>query len=121
MSPIRLLCGLVLLAMGVLAILDAAGTVAWSDSFEEWWPLAIVGWGAATMITRRRLSLGGSIIVAIGFTLLADEQGWTVEALVWSVLFLLVGAAVLFPGWRRRQRGTHPEGKMGPSTPAPQV
>ncbi len=121
MSPIRLLCGLVLLAMGVLAILDAAGTVAWSDTFEEWWPLAIVGWGAATMITQRRLSLGASIIVAIGLTLLADEQEWGMEPLVWSALFLLVGAAVLLPGWHRRQQGTPPEATAGSSAAAPQA
>ena len=46
--------------------------------------------------------------MAIGFTLLADEQGWTVEALVWSVLFLLVGTAILLPG-SRRERDTERE------------
>ncbi len=106
MGPVRLWFGLVFVAMGVLAILDATGTVAWSQTFEEWWPVAVVGWGLADMLADRRVSVGGAIIVAIGFTLLADEQGWTVEALVWSVLFLLVGAAILIPGSRsERDRG----------------
>ena len=54
--------------------------------------------------------------MAIGFTLLADEQGWTVEALVWSVLFLLVGAAILLPG-KRREHGARED---RPVTPVPQ-
>ena len=103
MSPVRVWFGLVFLAMGALAILDATGTIAWSRTFEEWWPVAVVGWGLADMLADRRVSVGEAIIVAIGFTLLADEQGWTVEALVWSVLFLLVGTAILLPG----SRGDH--------------
>ena len=108
MSPVRVWFGLVFLAMGALAILDATGTIAWSQTFETWWPVAIVGWGLADMLADRRVSVGGAIIVVIGFTLLADEQGWTVKALVWSVLFLLVGTAILLPG-SRRERDTERE------------
>ena len=103
MSPVRLWFGLVFLAMGVLAILDATEVVAWSQTFEEWWPVAIVGWGVAAMLADRRVSIGGAIIAAIGITLLADEQGWTTEALVWAALFVLVGTAILLPS--RRERG----------------
>jgi hypothetical protein len=103
MSPVRLWFGLVFLAMGVLAILDATETIAWSTTFEEWWPLAVGGWGLAVMLGDRRVSLGGVIIVAIGTTLLADEQGWTVEALVWSMLFLIIGVAILLPGSHRKR------------------
>lgn len=121
MSPVRLWFGLVFLAMGVLAILDAVGTVAWSQTFEEWWPVAIVGWGVATMLADRRFSLGGTIIVAIGITVLADEQGWPAEALVWSILFMLIGAAILLPGSHRKQDGEREDGVTSPIEPAPQA
>ncbi len=105
MSPVRWWFGLVFLAMGVLAILDATGTLAWSRSFEQWWPVAIVGWGVADMLADRHVSLGGTIIAVIGFTLLADQQQWTAGALVWSALFLLVGAAILLPHSREKDQG----------------
>lgn len=102
MSPVRLWVGLVFLAMGVLGILDVTDTVAWSQTFEEWWPVAIVGWGLAEMLAAKRWTLGGTIIAAIGVVLLADEQAWPAEGLVWSMLFLLLGVAILVP----RSRGT---------------
>lgn len=106
-SAVRLWFGLVFLAMGLLAILDVAGAVAWSRTFEEWWPIAVVGWGLAVMLHGRRVSLAGTLIVAAGITLLADEQGWAVEALVWSALFLLVGVAILLPRGSRNPDGSN--------------
>lgn len=103
MRPVRVWFGLVFIAMGVLAILDAAGVAPWTSTFEEWWPVAIVGWGVAGMLEDRRVTAGGAIVAAIGVALLADEQGWANESLAWSALFLLVGAALLLP----RARGEH--------------
>jgi hypothetical protein len=116
-SPVRLWFGLVFLAMGVLAILDAAGTVAWSKTFEEWWPLAVVGWGLAAMLGDRRVTLGGVLITAIGVTLLADEQGWTAEALVWSALFVLVGVAILLSGSPGRHEDARDDRAASPVEP----
>jgi hypothetical protein len=103
MSPVRWWFGLVFVGMGVLAILDAAGVAPWSSTFEEWWPLVIVGWGVAEMLAARRVALGGAIVVAVGLTLLGDEQGWAAEAYAWAALFLLVGVAILVP--RRNGEG----------------
>jgi hypothetical protein len=120
MNPVRLWFGLVFVAMGILAILAGTGTIAWSQTFEEWWPVAIVGWGVADMLAARRISLGSGIIAAIGITLLADEQGWSGEAFVWSMLFLLVGTAILMPGSRRKHAGA--DDRAGASvTPAPEA
>ncbi len=102
MSPVRLFFSLVFLAMGILAILDAAGTIAWSQTFEEWWPAAIVGWGLADMLAGRRVSLGGAVVITIGLALLADEQAWVVEPLLWSALFMLAAAAILIPAAHKK-------------------
>ncbi len=101
MSPVRVWFGLVFIAMGVLAILDATGVAAWSSTFEQWWPAAIVGWGFAGMLAKRRVWCDGLIVAAIGLALLADEQTWANASLVWSALFLLVGVALLLPHARK--------------------
>ena len=95
MSPVRVWFGLVFLAMGVLAVLDATGVVAWSSAFDGWWPVAITGWALAEMVARKRIELGWVVVALVGCALLAERQAWTGEAVVWSVLFLLVGAALL--------------------------
>lgn len=120
MSPVRVWFGLVFLAMGVLAILDATGAVSWSTAFDGWWPVAIVGWGLADVVAHRRFELGGVVIAVIGCALLAEQQAWAGEALVWSVLFLLVGAAILVLD---RHRAPRPAGEDRPAeaaTPATQ-
>jgi len=104
MSPVRAWFGLVFLAMGVLAILDATGAVEWSSAVDGWWPLVIAGWGVAEMVARRRIELGAVVVTLVGCALLAEAQAWAAEAVIWSVLFLLVGAAILGLG-RGRSSG----------------
>jgi hypothetical protein len=95
MSPVRLWFGLVFLAMGVLAIFDATGAVEWSSAVDGWWPLVITGWGVAEMVAQRKVGLGAVAVALIGLALLAEAQAWAGETVIWSVLFLLIGAAIL--------------------------
>ena len=95
MSPVRLWFGLVFLAIGVLAILDATGAVAWSSAVDGWWPLVIAGWGVAEMVAHERIELGAVVVTLAGCALLAEAQAWAGETVIWSVLFLLIGAAML--------------------------
>ena len=95
MSPVRVWFGLVFLAMGVLAILDATGAVEWNSAVDGWWPLVIAGWGVAEMVAHRRIELGAVVVTLAGCALLAQAQAWAGEAVIWSVLFLLIGAAML--------------------------
>ena len=93
---------IVLLALGVCGILDAAGVVASSQTIAQWWPIAIVGWAVTAMIDERRVTLGGVVCAAIGMTLLADAQGWASGAMVWSALAITLGLAILVDASRRR-------------------
>lgn len=95
MSPVRLWFGLVFLAMGVLAILDATGAVEWSSAVDGWWPLVIAGWGVAEMVAHKSIELGAVVVTLAGCALLAEAQAWAGETVIWSVLFLLIGAAIL--------------------------
>ena len=95
MKPNTIWIAIVLLALGVCGILDAAGVVDSSQTIGQWWPLAIVGWAVADMLGERRVTLGGVICAAIGLTLLADAQAWASDTLVWSSLAIFIGLAML--------------------------
>ena len=95
MKPSTVWIAIVLLALGVCGILDAAGVVASSQTIAQWWPLAIVGWALIEMLAGRRITLGGVICTAIGVTLLADTQHWASDAVVWSSLAIVIGVASL--------------------------
>ena len=95
MKPSTVWIAIVLLALGVCGILDAAGVVASSQTIAEWWPVAIIGWAIAEMLAERRCTLAGVICVAIGMTLLADAQAWLSDTLVWSSLAVFIGLALL--------------------------
>jgi divalent metal cation (Fe/Co/Zn/Cd) transporter len=96
MKPTRIWLGLLLLALGVFGILEATGTLAWNDTVGQWWPVAIIAFGLANMATERRITFGQAVITAIGLALLADQQDWASDILVWSLLLGGIGLAVLF-------------------------
>jgi sugar phosphate permease len=93
---------IMLIAVGVCGLLDAAGIVDSSQTIGEWWPIAVVGWALAEMLGARRVTLGGAICAALGVTLLADAQAWASDALVWSSLAIFIGAALLVDAVVRR-------------------
>lgn len=95
MKPGTVWIAVVLLAVGICGILDAAGVVESSLTIGEWWPLAIIGWSLSEMLAARRVTLGGVVCAAIGLTLLADEQAWASDTLVWSSLAVFIGLAIL--------------------------
>lgn len=105
MTPNRIWLALCLLALSTIAFLDAAGTVDFNRAFEEWWPMAIVAFGAVHLAAARRIAPGAVVIVALGVALLASEQEWAGRAVVWAALFLGFGIAVLAGlrvSWARR-------------------
>jgi hypothetical protein len=95
MKPSTVWIAIVLLALGVCGILDAAGVVESSQTIAQWWPLAVVGWAISEMLAERRVTLVGVICAAIGITLLADAQAWASDTLVWSSLAFFIGLAML--------------------------
>ena len=95
MKPSTVWIAIVLLALGVCGILDAAGIADTSQTIAQWWPIAIVGWAITAMIGERRVTLGGVICAAIGMTLLADAQAWASGAVAWSALAIALGLAIL--------------------------
>jgi hypothetical protein len=105
MKPSTVWIAIVLLALGVCGILDAAGVVDSSQTIGQWWPLAVIGWAVSEMLFARRVTLGGVIGSAIGLTLLADAQAWANGALLWSALAITIGLAILVDAGLRRGDG----------------
>lgn len=104
MKPGSVWVGIVLLAAGVCGLLDAAGVVDSSQTIGHWWPLAVIGWPLVEMSAARRVTLSGVVCVAVGLTLLADQQQWANDVAVWSGLAAFVGLAVLTVAvYRRRE------------------
>jgi LiaF transmembrane domain len=110
MKPGTVWIAIMLLALGVCGILDAAGVVDSSQTIGQWWPLAVVGWAITDMLAARRVTLGAVICAAIGVTLLADAQAWVGDTLLWSSLAVFIGLALLVgPAFSREDR----EGRGG--------
>lgn len=115
MKPSPVWIAVVLLAVGVCGILDAAGVVSSSQTIGQWWPVAIIGWAISEMLTGRRVTLGGAVCAAIGLTLLADTQALASDTVVWSSLAVFAGTAILVSAALRRGDGVnggdpHPDG-----------
>lgn len=107
MRPVRLWIGLVLLVLGVLGILDAAGALDSDRTIDRWWPMAITGLGLVTMLAQRRVSLGPALVTLFGLVLLGEAQNWVSGDLVGPALLILIGGAVLVSLWRHRTH-VHP-------------
>ncbi|MEU4769087.1 hypothetical protein AB0H12_38145 [Actinosynnema sp. NPDC023794] len=106
MKPVRIWIGTVLVTLGVLGVLDATGTLDFGAALGDWWPVGVIGVGVTAMIAQKHVSLGPGVVAAIGLVLLADRQEWTTGSLLWPVVLLLVGSAVLF-GLRTRHTADH--------------
>ena len=114
LSPTRAWWGLVFITLGGLAVLHVTGIVDWNQTVDHWWPVAIIGWALAEMLTARRFSAAAAIIAAAGLGLLADEQHWTGRGIIWSAVFAGIGAAIMFGPARHKappgQQETSPAG-----------
>lgn len=95
MKLVRIWFGLVLVALGVLGILDTAGVAEWNVTAGRWWPLAIIGLGLTAMWSQRRVSFGPGLLTVVGLVLLAGQLQWTQKTLFWPALLLLAGVVVL--------------------------
>lgn len=100
----RLLLGLVVIALGVLFLLDAAGTLDADEVISDWWPLALVAAGILTLLERPPSIVRGTILTAAGVLLVLfttdvlDESAWDY---LWPALLIAAGLAIIAQ-WRGR-------------------
>ena len=94
----RLLVGLIVLALGVLFLLDAAGVLNAGRVIDDWWPSVFVAAGLLTLLERPPAVVRGLVLVGIGALLLlftTDVLHGNAWAYVWPALVILAGLAIL--------------------------
>jgi hypothetical protein len=95
MRLVRAWIGLVLVAFGVLGLLDAAEVLDAGAVIGRWWPIAIVGLGISAMLSQGHISVGPAVVTVFGIVLLISVQGWFNQDIVGPTLLIMVGAAIL--------------------------
>lgn len=94
----RLLLGMVVVAIGVLYLLEAAGVLDAGKAVDHWWPLVIVAAGLLTLAERPPAVVRGSILTGVGIILLLftthllEKDAWSY---VWPILLVLAGALII--------------------------
>jgi hypothetical protein len=108
MNAGRAVVGSILVAVGAVFLLDAAGAVEAGPVLAHWWPAAVVLLAAFQIASERRVGPVSGVLLAVGLLLLGATTGlfgsidWGV---VWPIALILAGAGLLF-GWGRRRMGT---------------
>ena len=98
--PVQVLLGVLIVAVGVIALLTQLGVVDvdLGQLVSDWWPLLIVGVGLAALIASPRAWLGPAVIIVVGLLLLlqsldvVDVNFWE---LLWPVAVILLGLSLI--------------------------
>jgi predicted membrane protein len=94
----RLLLGAIVVALGILFLLDAAEVLNADKAIEHWWPIVILAAGLLTLAERPPSMVRGTILTAIGAVLLLfttdllEEDAWDY---VWPALLVLLGVLII--------------------------
>lgn len=108
----RTLLGLLLIALGVMFLLDTTNAFGGdTDIFGTYWPVLLIAWGLWGMVASGlRLRLGSMIVLAVGVVFLLSNLGvwaWNVGQL-WPIILVVIGLVLVakwgIPGSRRRAR-----------------
>src|SRR5438067_4572861 len=95
----QVVVGLLVVAIGVLFLLDNLGYVGLRHAIS-FWPIAFIVGGASMLVSQEQRNghLSGLILIAVGVLLLLKHMGlfyisWNV---VWPVLLIVAGGLILF-------------------------
>jgi hypothetical protein len=97
-NPGRLLVGVVLVALGVVFLLDRLSVVDAGRLIGAYWPAVIVAAGVLQLVVAPRAVTGALITIVIGLVLLAATTnllGANVWQVFWPLALIAVGLAVL--------------------------
>jgi hypothetical protein len=98
MDLTRLLLGLVVLALGIVFLLDAAGALDGDRVVDRWWPVLLVAVGVFQLLERPRSRVVPLILVGAGATLLlftTDVANGDPGPYVGPVILIAIGVAIL--------------------------
>jgi len=104
----RILVGLGLVVIGAVVLGESAGYWDAGDVIGTWWPLALIGLGAAQLALPPRPWLGAGIVIAIGAVLLLsrlDAVSVNVWDVVWPSVLIVIGLWLVVGRLRRSRPG----------------
>ena len=101
----RFFFGTLVIAVGVLFLVDKTG-IAELDSLIEWWPSLIILYGVWRLIANRFRSLFWPVLlIAIGAFFQLGELGFNIDLSdYWPVALIAIGVVILMGGMRSRSR-----------------
>jgi len=103
----RVIAGAIFIALGFLFLLDNFGLVDARDVLH-YWPLILVAIGLGQLIRPRRPDerVSGVVLLFLGsaFLLRAMHVPWFRLRMVWPLLLVVVGGAVIWQALRRREK-----------------
>lgn len=93
------IAGIVLIALGVLFLLDRAYVIRFAQFFEVWWPSLLILWGVVNLATSRgRRWTGALVLITLGVIFQGETlhlaYWWEMERL-WPVLLIATGISIL--------------------------
>lgn len=94
----RTIAGTAILAVGVLALLNALNIANLHDIFRDWWPLVVILVGILVFINHPRQFAWPLAIVAAGVLLQLRELGvltFSPQQLFWPIVIIAVGLSIL--------------------------
>lgn len=105
----RIFWGLVLIVVGVLFLLDRMGQLDFGTLFSKYWPLILILAGIVHLFANSfRNASGGIVLIVIGSVFMLaklDILGKSAWHYVWPILFIVLGAWILFGLSGRRSPG----------------
>jgi hypothetical protein len=104
-KPLRLWLGSVLITLGIVWLLDAAGVLSADTVIGRWWAIAVIALGLLALIGERRLAPGPIILLLIGSVLLVNQlTSIDIGGIVWGGVVIVIGAWLLIAFARPRTR-----------------
>jgi predicted membrane protein len=98
--------GIALVVVGTLLLLSTTGVVELGDLIR-WTPSLLILLGILMMVANRfRRNVGPAILIAVGVVVQLIVLDFDVVSLLWPVLIILIGVAILFSRGRRSSRTT---------------
>ncbi len=91
----RNIMGLVLVAIGIILILQVFDVIKGTIFFNGWWTLFLII-PAIMSMSRTGFTIGNGILLVLGVGFLLREQGWNFTQYFVPAIFIVVGIGVLF-------------------------
>ncbi len=103
MSRGRLAIGIIILAFGVITLLNGLNyiQIGFLELIGKYWPLLLIAWGAGFLAERTGTGgkVLGSFIFLAGLGFLGNNLGWfsiNIWGLIWPSILILIGVSLLF-------------------------